>query len=112
VLPPPRGLWQPWDDWTPYQRWFYNYATEKNNDLRLRDPDTFWPDMLIGDQNLSPERRRLRREQMDIPPIPPHYRAAAEQVPFKPAFDERGVEMPYVSNLPFTTTGRTVRLAT
>jgi hypothetical protein len=34
---------------------------------------------------------------MGIPPIPPHRRVAAEQVP---AFDERGVEIPYVPNLP------------
>jgi hypothetical protein len=34
---------------------------------------------------------------MGIPPIPPHCRAAAEQVP---AFDERGVKIPYVPNLP------------
>jgi hypothetical protein len=49
---------------------------------------------------MTPERRRLHREQMGIPPIPPHCRAAAEQVPFKPACDERGVELPYVSNPP------------
>jgi hypothetical protein len=49
VLPPPMRLWQPWDDWTPYQRWAHGHATDKDNDLRLRDPDTFWPDMLIGD---------------------------------------------------------------
>jgi hypothetical protein len=34
---------------------------------------------------------------MGIPPIPPHYRAAAEQVP---AIDERGGGIPYVPNLP------------
>jgi hypothetical protein len=34
---------------------------------------------------------------MGIPPIPPHRRVAAEQVP---AFDERGVKIPYVPNLP------------
>jgi hypothetical protein len=34
---------------------------------------------------------------MDIPPIPPHCRVAAEQWP---PFDERGVEIPYVLNLP------------
>jgi Reverse transcriptase (RNA-dependent DNA polymerase) len=34
---------------------------------------------------------------MGIPPIPLHRRVAAEQVP---AFDERGVEIPYVPNLP------------
>jgi hypothetical protein len=34
---------------------------------------------------------------MGIPPIPPHRRAAAEQVP---AFDNRGVEIPYVPQLP------------
>jgi hypothetical protein len=49
VPPPPMRLRQPWDDWTPYARWFYNHATE-DNDLRLRDPDTFWPNELIGDQ--------------------------------------------------------------
>jgi hypothetical protein len=48
-VPPPMRLWQPWDDWTPYGQWFYNRATDDDNDLRLRDPDTFWPDMLIGD---------------------------------------------------------------
>jgi Reverse transcriptase (RNA-dependent DNA polymerase) len=52
--------------------------------------------MLIGDQNLSPERCRLHREQMGIPPISPHRRVAAEQVPYKLAFDERGIKMPYV----------------
>jgi hypothetical protein len=49
VCPPPPKLWQPWDDWTPYQRWAYGRATDEDNDLRLTDPDTFWPDMLIGD---------------------------------------------------------------
>jgi Reverse transcriptase (RNA-dependent DNA polymerase) len=34
---------------------------------------------------------------MGIPPIPPHCRVAAEQVP---AFDERGVEISYVPQLP------------
>jgi hypothetical protein len=34
---------------------------------------------------------------MSIPPIPPHCRVAAEQVP---AFDKRGVKIPYVLNLP------------
>jgi hypothetical protein len=34
---------------------------------------------------------------MGIPPIPPHCRAAAEQVP---AFDERGVEIPFVPDPP------------
>jgi hypothetical protein len=34
---------------------------------------------------------------MGIPPIPPHCRAAADQVP---AFDRRGVEIPYVPQLP------------
>jgi hypothetical protein len=34
---------------------------------------------------------------MGIPPIPSHCRVAAEQVP---AFDQRGVEIPYVPNLP------------
>jgi hypothetical protein len=100
VLPPPRRLWQPWDDWTPYQQWFYNHATDEDNNLRLTDPDTFWPDMLIGDQNMTPERHRLRREQMGIPPIPPHRRAAAKQAPYKLAFNERGVELPYVPNPP------------
>jgi hypothetical protein len=52
--------------------------------------------MLIGDQNLSPEQHRLGREQMSIPPIPPHRRAAAEQAPWQPAHDERSVELPYV----------------
>jgi hypothetical protein len=98
VPPPPMRLWQPWDDWTPYQWWAYGYATDENNDLTLRDPDTFWPDMLIGDQNMTPEQHRLRREQMGIPPVPPHRRAAAEQAPYKIVHDERGVELPYVPN--------------
>jgi hypothetical protein len=97
VLPPPTRLWQPWDDWTPYQWWAYGHATDEDNDLRLRDPDTFWPDQLIGDQFLTPDKRKLHREQRGIPPIPPHRRAAAEQVP---AFDERGVELPYVPDPP------------
>jgi hypothetical protein len=97
VLPPPMRLRQPWDNLTPYQWWSYGHATEEDNNLRLRDPDTFWPDMLIGDQYLTPDKHRLCREQMGIPPIPPHCRATAEQVP---AFDERGVEIPYVPNLP------------
>jgi Reverse transcriptase (RNA-dependent DNA polymerase) len=56
--------------------------------------------MLIGDQNMTPEGHILHREQMGIPPIPPHCRAAAEQVPYKLAFNERGIEMPYVPNPP------------
>jgi hypothetical protein len=56
--------------------------------------------MLIRDQNLTLERRRLHREQMGIPPIPPHRRAAAEQAPYRLAFDERGMELPYVPNPP------------
>jgi hypothetical protein len=81
VRPPSQKLWWPWDDWTPYQRWTSGHATDEDNDLRLRDPDIFWPDMLIGDQNMSPEQCGLCREQMGIPPIPPHRRAAAEQMP-------------------------------
>jgi hypothetical protein len=54
--------------------------------------------MLIGDQNLSPEQRRLCREQMGIPPIPSHCRAAAKQAPWRPTRDERGMELPYVSD--------------
>jgi hypothetical protein len=100
VLPPPIRLWQPWDDWTPYQRWAYGHATDEDNDLRLSDPDTFWPDMLIGDQNMTPEQHRLHREQMGIPPIPSHHRAAAEQLPYKLVCDERGVELPYVPDSP------------
>jgi hypothetical protein len=46
---------------------------------------------------LTPDKRRLRREQMGIPPIASHHRVAAEKVP---AFDERGGEIPYVPNLP------------
>jgi hypothetical protein len=53
--------------------------------------------MLREDQFLTPDRCRLRTKQMGILPIPLHCRAAAEQVP---AFDERGVEIPYVPNLP------------
>jgi hypothetical protein len=30
--------------------------TEEDIKLRLRDPDTFWPDQLIGDQFLTPEQ--------------------------------------------------------
>jgi hypothetical protein len=75
----------------------YKKATPEDDHLRLTDSDMFWPDRLIGDQFLTPDKRRLRREQMYIPPIPPHRRAAAEQVP---AFDGRGVEIPYVPNLP------------
>jgi hypothetical protein len=45
---------------------------------------------------MSPEQRRLHREQMGIPPIPPHRRAAAEQVPWEPTHDEKGVKLPYV----------------
>jgi hypothetical protein len=100
VHPPTPKLWQPWDDWTPYQWWAYGHATDENNDLRLMDPDTFWLDILIGDQNLSPEQCRLHREHMGIPPIPPHCRAVAEQAPWKPACDERGVELPYVPSQP------------
>jgi hypothetical protein len=98
--PPPQKLWMPWDDWTSYQRWAYNRATDENNDLRLRDPDTFWPDMLIGDQNLSPEQCRLHKEQMGIPPIPSHCRAAAEQAPWRPTHNKRGRKLPYVPNPP------------
>jgi hypothetical protein len=97
VCPPSPKIWQPWDNWTPYAWWHYGHATKEDNDLRLRNPDTLWPNMLIGDQFLTPDKHRLRREQIDIPPIPLHCRAAAEQVP---AFDERGVEIPYVPNLP------------
>jgi hypothetical protein len=100
VRPPTSKLWQPWDDWTPYQQWAYGHATDKHNNLRLMDPDTFWPNMLIGDQNLSPEQRRLCREQMGIPPIPSHRRTVAEQAPWKPTHDERGVELPYVPDSP------------
>jgi hypothetical protein len=49
---------------------------------------------------MSPEQCRLCREQMGIPPIPSHRRAAAEQVPWKPACDERGIELPYVPDPP------------
>jgi hypothetical protein len=96
VHPPSPKLWWPWDDWTPYQRWSNGHATEEDENLRLRDPDNFWPDMLPGDQNMSPEECRLHREQMGIPPIPPHCKAAAEQAPWKPHVDERDVELPYV----------------
>jgi hypothetical protein len=44
VRPLKPKLWQPQDDWTPYYWWAHGHATDKNNDLRLRDPDTFWPD--------------------------------------------------------------------
>jgi hypothetical protein len=49
---------------------------------------------------MSPEQHRLRREQMGIPLIPPHCRAAAEQAPWKPTHDKRGVELPYVPDPP------------
>jgi hypothetical protein len=111
MCPPPQKLWMPWDDWTPYQWWAYGCATDEGNDLRLRDPKTFWPNMLIKDQNMASEQCRLHREQMGIPPIPSHRRMAAEQMPWRPAHDERGVELPYVPDPP-TTTGRTVGLAT
>ena len=62
-------LWQPWDDWTPYERWAYGKAMPADNHLRKTDLDTFWPDMLIGDQFLPPQQHADRREQMGIPPI-------------------------------------------
>jgi hypothetical protein len=100
-VPPPRPkLWQPEDDWTPYKRWTSGKATDEDNDLRLRDPDTFWPDQPIGDQFLTPDKRRLRREQMDIPPIPPHRRAAAEYVPAYKLGGGYGETIPYVPQLP------------
>jgi hypothetical protein len=46
---------EPWDDWSPYARWQYGKATSEDNHLRLTDPDTFWPDELIGDQFLTTE---------------------------------------------------------
>jgi hypothetical protein len=100
VLPPPMRLWQPWNDWTPYQRWSYGYATEENDNFRLRDPDTFWPDMLAGDQFLTPDKRRLCREQMGIPPIPPHCRAAAKYEPAYVLNGRPGEQIPYVPQLP------------
>jgi hypothetical protein len=58
--------------------------------------------MLIKDQNLSPEQRRLCSEQMGIPAIPSHCRVAAEQAPWRPTCNEngRGRELPYVPNPP------------
>jgi hypothetical protein len=56
--------------------------------------------MLIGDQFLTPDQQRLRREQMGIPPIPPHRRAVAK---YKPAYklDGRpGETIPYVPDPP------------
>jgi hypothetical protein len=44
VHPPMPKSWQPWDDWTPYQRWVHKKATPEDDHLRLVDPDTFWPD--------------------------------------------------------------------
>ena len=67
VCPPSPRLWQPWGDWTPYQRWAYCKATPEDDHLRVSDPDTFWPDMLIGDQFLTSEQRADRQEQMGIP---------------------------------------------
>jgi hypothetical protein len=56
-VPPPRPKpWQPEDDWTPYEQWAYGHATDEDNSLRLRDPDMFWPDQLIGDQFLTPDK--------------------------------------------------------
>jgi hypothetical protein len=98
-LPRPK-LWQPEDDWTPYHRWASGCATDEDNDLRLRDPDTFWPDQLIGDQFLTPDKRRLHREQMGIPPIPPHHRAAAKYVPAYKLGGRPGEIIPYVPQLP------------
>ena len=70
VRGPSPPLWQAWDDWTPYQRWAYGKATPEDDHLRKTDPDTFWPDMLIGDQFLTSEQHADHRECMGIPPIP------------------------------------------
>jgi hypothetical protein len=42
VQPPPKRLWQPWHDWSPYACWCYGYATPEDDHLRLIDPDMFW----------------------------------------------------------------------
>jgi hypothetical protein len=70
VQPPPKRLWQPWDDWSPYARWWYGHATPEDDHLRLTDPDMFSPDELIGDQFLNTEEHALQRKCMGIPPIP------------------------------------------
>jgi hypothetical protein len=67
---PPKRLWQPWDDWSPYAHWQYGHATPEDDDFRLMDLDTFWPDELIRDQFLNTEEHALQRECMGIPPIP------------------------------------------
>jgi hypothetical protein len=56
VQPPPLGLWQPWNDWSPYACWNYGKATPADDHLRLTDPDMFWPDELIVDQFLTTEQ--------------------------------------------------------
>jgi hypothetical protein len=71
VPPPSRRMWHFSDDWTPYQCWAYSYNTPEDDHLRLTNPDAFWPNELIGDQNLNTQECALRREQMGIPPIPP-----------------------------------------
>jgi hypothetical protein len=70
VQPPPKRLWQPWDNWSPYARWQYGKAMPEDDHLRLTDPDTFWPDGLIGNQFLTTEQHAVHQEQMGIPPIP------------------------------------------
>jgi hypothetical protein len=70
VQPPSKRLWQPWANWSPYACWCYGHATPEDDHLRLTNPDTFWPDELIGDQFLTTEQHAVHREQMDIPPIP------------------------------------------
>jgi hypothetical protein len=56
VHPPSPKLRQYWDNWTPYQRWVYKKAMPEDDHLRLTGPDTFWPDQLIGDQFLTPDK--------------------------------------------------------
>jgi hypothetical protein len=59
VQPPPRRVWQPWNDWSPYTCWNYGKAMPEENHLGLTDPDTFWPDELIGDQFLTTEQHAV-----------------------------------------------------
>ena len=69
-MPPlAQRLWQPEDDWSPYQRWTYGKAMPEDDHLRVTDPDRFWPDMLIGDQFLTSEQHADYPEHMGIPPI-------------------------------------------
>jgi hypothetical protein len=56
--------------------------------------------MLIRDKFLTPDKQRLHREQMGIPPIPPHCRAAAKYEPAYKLGGRPGEEIPYVPQPP------------